>query len=134
VKQRILCLAAFLGLAVTSLADSVKYYAIEVRGGSRILSIDLPSRKGHTVLFHRYPDGTFMSLSAAEVEKVSTLDAKPAPPPGELAPGQTVFVGPVLSGPSFIMPPSTAPDAVVSAPPPDYSYDYGYGYGSWGGG
>ena len=30
------------------------------------------------------------------------------------------------------MPPSTAPDAIVSAPPPDYSYDYGYGY--WGGG
>jgi hypothetical protein len=132
VKRYILCFAAAVGLAVTSLADSVKYYAIDVRGGSRILSMDLPSRKGRVVLFHRYPDGTYMSLSASEVQKVTSLEAAPPPAPGELAPGQTVYVGPALSGPAFQAPPSTGPDLVVTAPNYGYGYDYGYGYGEGG--
>ena len=118
------------GVAAAALSGPVKYYAIDLHGGSQIFSVDLPLRKGRVLLFHRYPDGTYMSLSAAEVEKVTTLEAKPAPTPGELAPGQTVYVGPVLHGPAFQAPPSTGPDVVVSAP----SYDYGdYGYGYWSG-
>jgi hypothetical protein len=133
VKRIFLCVLAAIGVATAALAGPVKYYAIDVRGGSRILSMDLPSRKGRVVLFHRYPDGTYMSLSAVEVEKVSTLDAKPAPPPGELAPGQTVYVGTALSGPSFqAAPPSTGPDMVVTAPNYGYGTDYGYGYGDGG--
>src|SRR5206468_12212978 len=101
VKRIFVYVLAAIGVAAAALAGPVKYYAIEVRGGSRILSMDLPSRKGRVVVFHRYPDGTYMSLSAVEVGKISTLDAKPAPPPAALAPGQTVYVGPALSGPAF---------------------------------
>jgi hypothetical protein len=116
-----------------ALAGPVKYYAIEVRGGSRIFSIDQPVQKGRLMLFHRYPDGIYMSLSASEVEKVASLEAAPPPAPGELAPGQTVYVGPALSGPSFQAPPSTGPDVVVTAPNSGYGYDYGY-YGYYGDG
>ncbi len=131
-KRFFLCVLAASGVAAAALAGPLKYYALEVRGGSRILSMDSPVKKGHLLLFHRYPDGTYMSLSAAEVEKVVSLEAAPPPPAGELAPGQTVYVGPALSGPAFQAPPSTGPDAVVTAPNYDYGYDYGYGY--WGGG
>jgi hypothetical protein len=132
VKRTFLCVLAVIGVAAAALAGPVKYYAIEVRGGSRILSTDLPSRKGRVVLFHQYPDGTYMSLSASEVEKVTSLEAAPPPPPGELAPGQAVYVGPALSGPAFQAPPPTGPDAVVTAPSYGYGYDYGYGYGDGG--
>ncbi|MFY9552259.1 MAG: hypothetical protein WAU32_14010 [Thermoanaerobaculia bacterium] len=113
----------------TSFADSMKYYALEVRGGSRVFSLDPPVRKGRMFVFHRYPDGIYMSLSATEVEKVTALQAEPVPSAGELAPGQVVFVGPALSGPNFVAPKSGAPDVAVSYGSPD---DYGYGY--WGGG
>ena len=129
-KRIFLCVLAVIGVAAAALAGPVKYYAIEVRGGSRIFSMDPPVKKGRLVLFHRYPDGTYMSLAASEVEKVTPLEAAPPPAPGELAPGQTVYVGPALSGPAFQAPPSTGPDAVVTAP--NYGYDYGYGY--WDGG
>jgi hypothetical protein len=131
VKRIFLCVLTVIGVAAAALAGPVKYYAIEVRGGSRILSVDLPARKGRVVLFHRYPDGIYMSLSASEVEKVSSLEAAPPPAPGELVPGQTVYVGPALSGPAFQAPPSTGPDMVVTAPNSGYGYDYGY-YGDGG--
>jgi len=115
----------------SAFAGPVKYYAIEVHGGSRIFSVDRPVQKGRQMLFHRYPDGTYMSLSASEVEKVSSLEAAPPPAPGELSPGQTVYVGPELHGPAFQAPPSTGPDMVVTAPNSGYGYDYGY-YGDGG--
>jgi hypothetical protein len=125
-----LVLAGFLGPTTASLEASMSYYALELRGGSRIYSLDPPVRKGKVLLFHGYPDGTYMSLSAAEVERVSKLEAEPSPQ-AKLAPGATVYVGGALEGPSYEVPPSP--------PPPSYSvdagYDYGYGYtGSyWGG-
>jgi hypothetical protein len=130
VKRIFLSVLTVIGVAAAALAGPVKYYAIEVRGGSRIFSVDPPVQKGRLMLFHRYPDGTYMSLSASEVQKVTSLEAAPPPPAGELAPGQAVYVGPALSGPAFQAPLSTGPDAVVTAP----NYDYGYDYGYWGGG
>jgi hypothetical protein len=131
-KHRLPCVLACVLAAATSFAAPVKYYAMELRGGSRVFSVDPPVRKGRVLLFHRYPDGIYMSLSAEEVEKVMQLESAPPPPSGELAPGQTVYVGPALSGPNYQMPP--APDTVVtSAPYDDYGYGYGYG-GYWDGG
>ena len=108
---------------------SSTYYAIELRGGSRLYAVDKPVQKGRVYLFHRYPDGTYMSLSAAEVGQVVTLAE--APQPDRHAPGETLYIGPPLSGPS-------APAPAVAAPagpaPPDgvYADDYGYGYSGWG--
>ena len=120
-----LILAAIL---IASSGTSMTYYVLEVRGGSRIYSMDPPVRKGRQLLFHRYPDGTYMSLAASEVQKVTAAEEPPAPPAGELSPGQTLFVGPALSGPSYEAPAAAPPDFVVTS-----GYEDGYGGVSWGG-
>ncbi len=121
-----LVLAAIL---ITSSASSMTYYVLEVRGGSRIFSLDPPVRKGRQLLFHRYPDGVYMSLAAAEVEKIRPLEEPPPAPAGVLSPGQTVFVGPALLGPNYEAPQTSSPDFVVSS-----GYDDGYTGMYWGGG
>ncbi|HYX19835.1 MAG TPA: hypothetical protein VFA98_03225 [Thermoanaerobaculia bacterium] len=108
---------------------SSTYYAIELKGGSRLYAVDKPVQKGRVYLFHRYPDGTYMSLSAAEVGRVVTLAE--APQPDRHAPGETLYIGPPLSGPSAPAPAVTAP----AGPAPSdgvYADDYGYGYSGWG--
>jgi hypothetical protein len=108
---------------------ATSYYALEVRGGSRIYALDQPVRKGRVVLFHRYPDGVYMSLSATEVEKVVSLSE---PPPQEgLAPGQSKYIGQPMEGPNAVIPP-----AAPVVPQADVAMDSGYGYygSSWGGG
>jgi hypothetical protein len=104
------------------------YYALEVRGGSRIYAVDQPVRKGRVLLFHRYPDGTYMSLAASEVEKVLSLSE---PPQQEgLAPGQSMVIGPAVEGPYAAAPPVSPKVSQY-----DMAMDSGYGYGSyWGGG
>ena len=118
-------LAGFLA-ATASLADMKTYYALELRGGSKVYAVDRPVQKGKVMLFHRYPDGVYLSLSASEVEKVTALEAAPVPSE-KLAPGETLYVGPLLHGPAFEAPP---------APPPTYAgggyVDSGYvGYGDY---
>jgi hypothetical protein len=124
------------GLLATSssLAASMTYYAIEVRGGSKVYSVDKPVRKGRVLVFHRYPDGVYLSLPASEVEKVSTVQsqAEPEPAPAEaLAPGSTVYVGPALHGPAYEAPPSAPSFADTTYVDSSYG-DYGDYY--WGGG
>jgi hypothetical protein len=119
---------ALLSILAASLASASSYYALEVRGGSRIYALDQPVRKGRLMLFHRYPDGVYASLAAAEVEKIVTL---PEPPkPGKMAPGEEVAIGAPLPGPNFV---ATAP---APAPPQTAYADPGYGYSEsyWGGG
>ena len=123
---------AFSAIFLASMGSSMTYYALEIQGGSRLFSLDPPVRKGRQVLFHRYPDGVYVSLAAEEVLKVTPHEEPPAPTPApELAPGQARYVGPVLEGPGFEAPPAPARtdayDAYV-----DSGYGY-YGY-SWGGG
>ncbi len=105
------------------------YYALEVRGGSRIYALDQPLRKGRVLLFHRYPDGVYMSLAASELEKIVALSEPP--PQEDLAPGQSRVIGPAVEGPYAAPPP-----AVPNVPQYEMTMDPGYGYyGSyWGGG
>jgi hypothetical protein len=118
-------LAGFLAAAV-SLAGMKTYYALELRGGSKVYAVDKPLQKGRVVLFHRYPDGVYLSLAASEVEKVSAIQSEDAPAPADrLAPGATLYVGPVLHGPAYEAPPAPEPPAVGYV-------DYGYvGYGDY---
>ncbi len=122
---------AFWGLsgllaAAASFAGSLTYYVLDLQGGSKVYSVDAPVRKGRVLLFHRFPDGVYVSLSASEVAKVSTLEAEP-PPAEKLAPGGTLYVGPPLAGPNYEMPPAPP----VSYPSETY-YDSGYsGYGDY---
>ena len=119
----------------TAPSTSSTYYALDVRGGSQILAADKPVRKGKVVLFHRYPDGAYVSLPADELVAVKSMDAPPPKkePEHQLAPGGTLYVGGVLEGPRHEMPP--APDMTVAPADNAYGYDYGYSdYGYYGGG
>jgi hypothetical protein len=123
-----LALLLFGGLLGAATGLSTTYYAIELKGGSRLYAVDRPVQKGRVYLFHRYPDGTYMSLSAGEVGQVVTLPE--APQPERHAPGETLYIGPPLSGPS-----APAPAIVAPAVPPSYGAyadDYGYGDAGWG--
>ena len=120
----------FAAILAASEGFASSYYALEIHGGSRIYSTDKPVRKGRSVLFHRYPDGVYMSLAASEVAEVVSV-AEPPTPEG-LAPGQSKYIGQDTFGPYAEIPPATL--APAPAMTMDYSGDYGY-YGSyWGGG
>lgn len=115
---------------------SMTYYVLDLRGGSHIYATDAPVRKGRLTLFHRYPDGVTMSLSAAEVLGVRTATATEPPPQTErLAPGQTLSIGGVMEGPSQAATPpgpATEPSGYADSSSGGY-LDSGYGYGYWGG-
>jgi hypothetical protein len=121
----------FASIFAASLASAATYYALQVKGGSRVYAVDEPVRKGRVMLFHRYPDGIYTSLTASEVEKVILLK-EPPPPAGGLAPGQEVYIGAPLSGPNYVAPPAAAPQAVYVDPGNGYGYGYTESY--WGGG
>jgi hypothetical protein len=133
-----IALAAFLIFpSCLSSLSSTSYYALELRGGSRSYSLDRPVRRGRLVLFHRYPDGVYLSLAAEEVERIVFVEtAAPPRPEGQgLAPGETLFIGPAVEGPGYQAPP---PAEAPSGPPPGQGFDWGYGgYGYtgwwWGG-
>ena len=106
---------------------SMTYYVLRLRGGSRLHALDEPVRKGRLLLFHRYPDGVFISLEAAEVENI--VPEQEAPKGEALEPGQTLFIGPAVEGPRFeALPPAPAPPEMVVEP------SWGYSGWWWGGG
>lgn len=112
--------------------SSISYYVIELRGGSHIYATDAPVRKGRLTLFHRYPDGVYVSLGSSEVVRVETSREPPPLTARKFQPGDTLYIGSALQGPGYVssQPPAPA-DAGVS---PDDGYGYGgfTGYG-WGG-
>jgi len=122
-------LAGALATSASSAASS-RYYALELKGGSQVFSADVPLKKGRVLVFHRYPDGTYMSLSSSEVEKIVARDGEP-PKVEKLAPGETLYVGDAVEGPGYVM-----PEAPLAGPAYGSYSDPGYGYGDyyWGGG
>ena len=117
------------GILASSLLPSMSYYVLELRGGSHIYATDPPVRKGRLTLFHRYPDGVYMSVSSSEVLKIEAAQEPPRQTE-KLAPGSTVYIGSALFGPSYEMPPGQAPAEARGG------FDYGsYGYADsyWGG-
>ena len=126
--KRWICLV-LAGISAPCVLYSMTYYALELRGGSRIYANDPPVRKGRVILFHRYPDGTYVSLASAEVERVVEADEPPRPA-GTLPPGSTVFIGPAVEGPGYQPPEASVLRDV--RPPPDYGSGGYVGFG-WGG-
>ena len=121
----------FAAILAASEGFATSYYALELHGGSRVYATDKPVRKGRTVLFHRYPDGVYMSMAASEVLEVVSVAEPPSPEAG-LAPGQSKYIGQATFGPYAEI--QSAPLAPPPAMTMDSYGDYGY-YGSyWGGG
>ena len=117
----------------------MSYYVLELRGGSHIYATDAPVRKGRLTLFHRYPDGVYMSVSSSELVKVETAQEPPPVATGsseKFGPGDVRYIGGALHGPGH-----PAPEHPASPEAPAYSdsgyggyLDSGYGYGYGGGG
>ena len=118
--MKVSSVAALIFLALPVGAGARTVHQIELRGNARILATDAPVRRGRVYLFHRHPDGVYMSVAADDVRgiAVTTIDDRPKP-------AETVLLGPTGEGQKVL--PSEA-----AAPPPQYddtmSLDYYGGY------
>jgi hypothetical protein len=123
--MRLLARAAlfFLFAAVPLLGRAV--HQLELKGDSRILSVDMPVRQGRLLLFHRYPDGVLLSVPAADVLGVSKTNV-PTSPEG-FRQSETILLGPTGEGHSVD---STTPPPAAADPGASLEMGYGdYGYG-----
>jgi hypothetical protein len=129
--KRAVCLV-LAGFLASSALSSMTYYVVELRGGSRILASDVPVRKGRLTLFHRHPDGAYMSVSSAEVVQVESAQETPRQA-DRFLPGDTVYIGPALQGPSHATVEAAAGGAAgATSSGSDGSMGYGYGYWGYG--
>src|ERR1700736_400060 len=85
-------LISLLGLSLTSLTTAQTIYEVDLRGHMSLLSNDRPIQKGRLALFHRYPDGVFLSIPEEEIVRVVTASASPTSK--ALLPGEAIDVGP----------------------------------------
>jgi len=104
-----------LSLAPPAAAKTVRL--IELRGNARILSADVPMRKGRLYLFHRYPDGVYMSVPAEDVLGIATTTAL-----DPVKTSDTVALGPTGEG----QPSGAAAVSSQGSGAPTASYDQGY--------
>jgi hypothetical protein len=121
--RRARVLAALFAFALAPSAGAAVRYALELRGGATLCSRSVPQVKGGLYLFHRCPDGTFVSLPAKEVVRVreEQVAEKPA------ATQNATVLKRDLEGPSREPDPEPEPSA-----PRDIGYGYDYGYYAWG--
>lgn len=111
-----------LSLPPVSLGKTIRQ--IELRGNARIYSTDVPVRQGRLFLFHRYPDGVYMSVAAEEVLGIAATSAQERPKSAD-----TVLLGPTGEGqPVAIRGESGATAAGYDQGDSGYGYSYGYGY------
>jgi hypothetical protein len=110
-----------LALAAARPVEGKTIRQIELRGNARILAADVPVRRGRLYLFHRYPDGVYMSVPAEDVLGVATTTVEVATHPPDV-----VHLGETGEGRY------ETPAAAAHAPTTSY-YEEGYpGYYGWG--
>ena len=75
--SRLVTVAVLFACAFALRAEQV-FYQIELEPSGRVISQDLPVAKGTTIIFHRYPDGTLMSMRRTEVKSLSRITPQAA--------------------------------------------------------
>lgn len=94
-------------------------YKIELRSKAVIWAQDQPKPSGILLIFHRYPDGLFMSLKSADVARVVKSGPKPEKVAGKaLKPGQQVVLGQMGSYPAAPAPGVAGAPAAGGPPDP----------------
>lgn len=75
-------------------------YRIELAGGQTFLARTPPVPRASRLVFSRHPDGAVMSLKRADVRRVVSVAASPAPKAGtpDFKPGTLVVLGPTGEG------------------------------------
>jgi hypothetical protein len=111
-------LLALLGFSFASVATTQTVYQIDLRGNARLLSRERPVHKGHLALFHRHPDGVFLSVPEQEIVRVTELANLASK---ALLPGEAIDVGPTGGNDRSHV---TAPEA-SAAPGPGNASSYG---------
>jgi hypothetical protein len=129
-------LISLLGLSLTSLAAAQTIFQVDLRGHASLLSNDRPIQRGRLALFHRYPDGVFLSIPEDEIVRVVTASAGPSSK--TLLPGEAIDVGPTGGGhppdqPTPAESAGTAPASDSGPYGPMNSGYYGYGGSGYGG-
>lgn len=69
-----------------------RLWALQLQGGSVLLSLDAPEERGRTIVFHRHPDGLFSSLPSGEIRRI-TIAQGPAHKPKKSLDGQILVFG-----------------------------------------
>lgn len=131
-RALLVLLAAAIGPATRAAADDAaeRLWALELSGGSVLLSLDAPEERGAVFVFHRSPDGVFSSVRAADVRRISVARAAAAArkPRREW---ETLVLGRDAEGPDRgAGEPGAGRAPAAAAPSPD-AYG-GYGGWSWG--
>ena len=75
--SRLVTAAVLLACAAALRAEQV-FYQIDLAPSGKVISQDLPVAKGNTIVFHRYPDGTLMSMRRSEVKTLTRITPQSA--------------------------------------------------------
>ena len=79
-------------LLAPAAARADRFWALQLEGGSVILSLDPPQERGAVVVFHRSPDGTFSSVPSREVRRITIAEGPSRRKPPSLD-GQILIFG-----------------------------------------
>jgi len=118
---RRLC-SGFLLLFLAAASPAATVRLIELRGHARVLALDEPILKGRVFVFHRYPDGVFLSVPSQDVFGIAmTTVAEKARIPA----GETIVLGPTGEGSSVETAPRRGGPAAMALSADLYApYDY----------
>jgi hypothetical protein len=65
-------------LLAPALSAEQPYYQIELVPSGKVIALDVPVAKGTILIFHRYPDGTLISLRRTDVRAVMKVSSRAA--------------------------------------------------------
>lgn len=88
-------LAAAAGAAPAAAASDL--FRLELPGNQVVWSMDRPMQSGGLILFHRFPDGTLLSVKRADVRRIEAARFSTSPERA-MAPGNVIELGPTGGG------------------------------------
>ena len=127
---RAVCLVWALLLALPATAVRAdRFWTLQLRGGSVLMSLDAPEERGPILVFHRAPDGVFSSLRTGDVVRISLAEGPPKKPRKSLD-GEILVLGRDADPPDVtapMPPPAEPPDEYAPYPAPASYGGFAYG-------
>ncbi len=98
-------------------ARADRLWALQLRSGTIVLSLDAPEERGTALVFHRHPDALFSSLRSDEVRRI-TIAEGPGKKPRKSLDGEILVFG------RDAEPPQKSRTARLSRPAGDFDGTY----------